>query len=113
MYHIGIVLYLISPDKNGVVSADDTVQTVVRMWDQNLLILLVDKKIAKKVKKGDYVLGDYTPISETSNHRKLLISKILSKHEGKEIWEEFEAEYHKQRRMAEEQKMSTQVKYIR
>ena len=51
MYHIGIVQHVILPDRKGVISADASVQAVVRMWDNNLLILLVDKRIGKKIRK--------------------------------------------------------------
>jgi hypothetical protein len=92
VYHIGVIEHVISPKGKGVVSSDDTMQAVVKMWDNNLLILLVDKKISRKVKKGDYVLSDYTPMSPESRHRKLYVTKVLPKKEGARIWKEFQGE---------------------
>jgi len=112
MYHIGIVEYMISPSQKGMVSSDDTVQAVVRMWDENLLILLVDKKICNKVKKGDYVLSDYTPMTPTSKHRKLYITKILPKDEGSKIWNEFQAEADRRKNMSK-QLQESYAPYIR
>ncbi len=112
MYHIGVVQHIITPGMKGVVSADASVQVVVRMWDNNLLILLVDKRIDKRVKKGDYVLSDYTPMSPTSKHRKLYVTKALPKKEGSQIWKEFEKEYVR-RKSAIEKQLSPPVRYIR
>lgn len=92
MYHIGIVEHIISPTHKGVESADDSVQAVIRMWDKNLLILPVHKKLRKKLKKGNYVLNDYTPMSPTSRYRNLYVVKIIPDKDGKKIWENFEQE---------------------
>ena len=92
MYHVGLVQHIIAPSVKGVVSSDASVQVVVRMWDENLLILEVDKKIGKIVKKGDYALADYTPLSANSNHRKLSITKILPLDVGSKVWAEFQDE---------------------
>jgi hypothetical protein len=97
MYHIGIVQHLISPGK--AVSSDASVQAVVRMWDANLLILGVEKKIGRKVRKNDFVLADYTPLSPESNHRKLTIVKILPPEEGSRIWADFQDELDRKRAM--------------
>lgn len=93
MYHIGIVQHLIQPDKAGVISSDETVQAVIKMWDLNLVILGVDKKISKKVKKGDYILADYMPMAPESMNRRLSIVKIIPSSEGTKIWNEFQDEF--------------------
>ena len=113
MYHIGIVQHVILPDRKGVISADASVQAVVRMWDNNLLILLVDKRIGKRVRTGDYVLSDYTPMSPTSKHRKLYITKILPKNEGSSIWKEFQTEFDRRKAAIEKQLRPPPIKYIR
>jgi hypothetical protein len=112
MYHIGIIEYVISPKDRGVVSSDDSVQAVVKMWDGNLLILLVDKKISRKVKKGDYALSDYTPMSPESKHRKLYITKVLSKKEGSKIWKHFEKEYDRRKKAFRAKRPSQAPRYI-
>jgi len=113
MYHIGMVQDVILPDRKGVISADASIQAVVRMWDNNLLILLVDKRIGKRVRKGDYVLSDYTPMSPTSRHRKLYITKVLSKNEGGKIWKEFQTEFERRKTFIEKQLRPPPVRYIR
>lgn len=112
MYHIGLVQELVSPGAKGMVSADTSVQAVVRMWDENLLILGVDRRIARKVKKGDYVLADYTPLSPDSNHRKLVIIKALPSEEGGRVWTEFREEFEKRRNRAQQQQQQN-YQYIR
>jgi len=112
MYHIGLVQYVISPSSKGMVSSDTSVQSVVRMWDENLLILGVDKKLLGKIRKGDYVLADYTPLSPESGHRKLTIIKILPSDEARMIWEEFQSEFERRKSMAN-QAPPGQVRYVR
>ncbi len=93
MYHIGKVIEIISPARDKKIkSADKTVQAAVRMWDENLLILEVDKKIASSALPGDYVIADYSPIGSNSPYRKMLITKVLPREKGKKIWNEFTKE---------------------
>ena len=113
MYHIGMVQQVILPDRKGTISSDASIQAVVRMWDNNLLILLVDKKIGKRVRKGDYVLSDYTPMSPVSRHRKLYITKVLSKNEGSKIWTVFQEEFKRRKVAIEKQLRPPPVRYIR
>ena len=114
MYHIGIVEDIISPESKGVVSADDAVQAVVKMWDNNLLILPVHKKLTKKIKKGQYVLNDYTPMSPTSRYRNLFVVKILPDKEGGKIWERFQGELERRKSMLQKMQPATPpVRYIR
>lgn len=106
-----MVQHIISPGR-GIVASDASVQAVVKMWDENLLILGVDKKIAKIVKKGDYVIADYTPLSDVSANRKLTLIKILPVETGSKIWAEFQDEYDR-RRVKPPQASPQQVRYIR
>ena len=92
MYHIGIVEHIISPSKKGVVSSDESVQAVVKMWDENLLILPVHKKLHKSIREGQFVLNDYRPMSAMSRHRNLVVIKILPDKDGKGIWDGFQKE---------------------
>ena len=93
MYHIGKIVEVISHAKDKKMkSADKTVQAVVRMWDENMLILEVDNKIAKNILPGDYVIVNYSPMGPSAHHRKMLITKVLSRDKGKKIWNEFTKE---------------------
>lgn len=61
MYHPGKVLEVIRALDKDVVSSDASVQATVKMWDENVLTLLVAPKIASKLKSGQFVLVDYRP----------------------------------------------------
>ena len=103
MYHLAIVRHVIASGTDGVVGSDATVQAALRMWDDNLLILGVDPKIAKKIRKGDYVLVDYTPVEADARNRKLIISKILPQTDGSKLWSEFQDELDRRRTLARQQ----------
>ncbi|NYZ76983.1 hypothetical protein H0O02_01565 [Candidatus Micrarchaeota archaeon] len=91
MYHIGKTVEVISQAKDRrIKSADTKVQALVAMWDENMLVLEVDKKIAGALAAGDYVLADYSPVSEESPYRKMIITKILPAEKGRKIWDEFQ-----------------------
>jgi hypothetical protein len=109
MYHIGMIQSLIFPEKNGVISADSTIQGVVSMWDGNILIISLEKKIARHARKGQYVLIDYTPLSPESRHRRMTIVKIIPESEGSRIWADFQDVFEKRRVMMERM----QQRYIR
>ncbi|MBN2127562.1 MAG: hypothetical protein JW703_04195 [Candidatus Diapherotrites archaeon] len=93
-YHLGKVLEVISFDLKEVISAENTVQASLIMWDENRLIMDVDSKIAGKVKKSDIVLCDYNPVQVGGQAvPRQIIVKIFSKKAGEKIWNEF-TEYH-------------------
>lgn len=101
MFHIGKIVEVISQAKDRKIkSADAKVQAVLSMWDENLIILEVDKKIAGAVSSGDYVLADYSPVSEESPYRRMVITKVLSYEKGKKIWDEFKKEFTRKRSSA-------------
>jgi len=101
MFHIGKVEKVILPKGKGIISADAIVQAMVRMWDDNLLLLEVDKKIANQLKEGDYAIADYSPVSPDSPHRRMLVTKILRGDTGKKIFKEFEKEHEKRKQKTE------------
>jgi len=89
IYHIGKVIDVL-PAKGK--TADKTVQAVVKMWDGNLLILKVEKRISSKVRKKDFILADYSPVSDKSPYRRMSVVKILAERQGESIWNEFSSE---------------------
>lgn len=101
MFHIGKVRKVVRPKKKDVVSADSSVQAVVRMWDQNLLMLQVHKKIEGKIKENDFIIADYTPVAPNSPHRKMMITKIVKGDLGKKIYKEFTDEYERRKSKAD------------
>ncbi len=101
MFHIGKVMKMVLPKGKGVISADGSIQAMVKMWDDNLLLLEVDKKIARDVREKDYIIADYTPIAPNSPHRRMIITKIVRGDLGKQIWDEFSREFAKRKNRAE------------
>lgn len=95
MFHIGKIARVIKAGKSS--SADSSVQAAVRMWDDNLMILAVHDKIAGKVKEGDYVIADYSPIVPESMNRKMLIIKVLDAKTGKQLYSIFTKEFERKR----------------
>ena len=113
MFHIGKVERIVLPKSKGVISADKTIQAMVKMWDDNLLLLEVDRKIAGQVKEDDFVIADYTPVAPNSPHRKMIITKIVRGALGKDIWKEFEKEHAKRKQKSESVSAQPQMPYIR
>jgi len=116
MFHIGLVKRVLSPKSKNVISADASIQASLRMWDDNLLILEVDKKISGKVKEGDYVIADYQPLSEQSPYRRMVICKILRGDLGKRLFKDFNDEYQSKKKKKEEASAQSQapaMPYIR
>ena len=101
MFHIGKVEKVVLAKGKNVISSDNTVQAMVKMWDDNLLILQVDKKITGQLKENDYVLADYTPVANDSPHRRMVIVKILRGDLAKSVWKGFEKEFEKKKQKPE------------
>ena len=93
MFHIGKVKKIIGAKNKDVISTDTSVQAMVKMWDNNLLILEVDSKLAVKLKDNDFVIADYRPVANNSPHRRMKIIKILRGELGKKVFNEFVGEY--------------------
>jgi hypothetical protein len=113
---VGKVKRVIAPKSKNVISADTSIQASVKMWDENLIILEVDKKIAGKIKEGDYVMADYRPLSEQSPYRKMMICKILKGDVGKKLFKEFNDEFQNKKKKKEEASAQVQtppMPYIR
>jgi len=101
MFHIGRVEKIVLPKGKGVVSADATVQAMVKMWDDNLLLLEVDQKIARDIREEDFVIADYRPMSADSPNRKMIVTKIVRGELGKAIWKGFAKEFDKRKAKTE------------
>jgi hypothetical protein len=99
MYHPGKVITVLSPRDNGVVSADASTQATLRMWDENVLTMLVAPKIASKIKEGDMVLADYRPQKGLSvpvpNN---VVVKILRGKSAERMWQEYKEIYEKKKK---------------
>ena len=101
MYHPGKIVEVLRPSDKDVVSSDASVQATVKMWDENVLTLMVAPKIAGKVKAGNTVLVDYRPSPEhrppTPMH---VIVKILAGKKAETVWSTYREMYDRQKRQA-------------
>jgi hypothetical protein len=99
MYHPGKVIEVLRPSDKEVKSSDTTTQATVRMWDDNILTLLVAQKIASAIKNGQTVLVDYRPLpnarAAVPSH---IIVKILEGKKAETVWAAYRDMYDRQKR---------------
>lgn len=89
MYHPGKVVKVFRPKDKDVISADDSVHALVSMWDENVFTVIVDSRLADKLKEGDVVIVDYYPIAAQSQIPKRVIVKILRGKAAEILWEQY------------------------
>lgn len=86
-----------SPDRDEIVSSDNTTQAMVEMWDENLLTLQVDNRLSSNVTDGDIVVVDYQPIDPKSTAPKMVVTKILKGTLGGRVWGTYR-DYHNRKK---------------
>lgn len=112
MYHPGKILAVISTKDKNVLSSDTSVQATLRMWDENVLTMMVAPKIALKVKENDFVLVDYRPEPGISVPvPRNVIVKIIRGKLAEKIWQEYREVYDK-RKKHENKEVQGQQSYI-
>jgi hypothetical protein len=112
MYHPGKVIAVLSSREKGIVSADTNVQVTMRMWDDNVLTMLVAPKIAPKIKEGDMVLADYRPEGNmTVPVPRHVVVKILSGKSADKMWREY-ISVHDKKKKHESREQQVQQSYI-
>lgn len=89
MYHPGKVVKIFSPKDKDVIAADDAVHALVDMWDDNVFTVVVDARIADKIREGDIVIVDYYPIAPQSQIPKRVIVKILRGKASEILWKKY------------------------
>ncbi len=106
IHHPGKVVAVIRPKDEDVSSADNVTLAVVEMWDENILTLVVDDRIAKDIREGDFVLVDYRPkvLGQNTVIPKQKVAKIVRGERAKKIWEMYK-EYFKQQKTKATQHM--------
>ena len=101
MYHPGKVIEVLRPADKDVRSADATVQAVCRMWDENIITLMVAPKLAAQVKTGQVVLVDYRPDPAhqppVPSH---IIVKIIEGKKAELVWSTYRDMHDRQKRTA-------------
>ncbi|MCX6775756.1 MAG: hypothetical protein NT130_02830 [Candidatus Micrarchaeota archaeon] len=88
VYHPAKVLMVFTPGDKELESADKHTLAMIKTWDENLMILLVDEKIENIIKKDDTVLADYRPHENTPVPRQI-ITKILRGKMADATWKQF------------------------
>ena len=99
MYHPGKVIEVQRATDKEVKTSDTSTQACVRMWDDNILTLLVAPKIAAMIKAGQTVLVDYRPSTEhpqpVPNHT---IVKIMEGTKAETLWNAYRDMHDRQKR---------------
>jgi hypothetical protein len=81
-------------------TVDSGIQATLEMWDENVLTLAVEPKIAKDIKAGDTVLVDYSPmLVGKSVVQKQIIVKVLPKNTAEQVWKVYRSYYDKLRQV--------------
>jgi hypothetical protein len=112
MYHPGKVIAVLSARAKGVISSDTSVQATMRMWDDNVLTMLVEPKIAQAIKAGDIVLADYRPEKGMSVPvPRNVVVKILRGPSAEKMWQTYR-EVHEKRKGREKSDKEAQQSYI-
>jgi len=109
MYHPGKVVAVLSPSDKGVLSEDASVQATLRMWDENVLTMLVAPKLSRKIKEGDIVLCDYRPEGKMSVPvPRNVVVKVLRGKQAERMWAEYREVHEKKSRRESKEKQSQQ-----
>lgn len=109
MYHPGKVITVIAPSDKGISSSDKSVQACLRMWDENVLTMLVEPKIAGKIREGDMVLCDYRPEKSMSVPvPRNVVVKIMKGKAAEKMWHEYREVYEKKKRHEGREKEASQ-----
>jgi hypothetical protein len=109
MYHPGKIIAVLSPQDKGISSSDTSVQATIRMWDENVLTMLVEPKIAARVREGDMVLCDYRPQEGLSVPvPRNVVVKILKGKSADRMWHEYREVFDKKKRHEGKEKEAQQ-----
>ncbi len=102
IHHPGEVLEVFRPSDSDTKSADEDTLATLRMWDDNILTLVVEQKISSKINVGDKVLVDYRPVQVPNNPNtsviaKQVISKVIKGKRAEAVWKEYRKFFEQQR----------------
>lgn len=94
---------IFKPTDSDIKSADNDTLATLRMWDENLMTLVVDQKISSDISVGDKVLVDYRPIeipkaTSVPIVARQFVSKIIKGKRAEAIWKEYRKFYEHQKR---------------
>jgi hypothetical protein len=111
IHHPGEVLAIFRPEDKDVKSADHDTLATVKMWDENILTLVVEESISKDLKQGDKVLVDYRPQNVASSEKPALVQKqlvtmIIRGDRAEAVWREYKKYYSLQKQKATQAHMA-------
>ena len=104
MFHIGKVLFIFDPKDKEIISADNSVQATIKMWDKNIVTAGIEDSLGDKLKKSDIVLIDYSPQRGTGVPR-IIVTKILKGKIAKDTFKEYE-DYYEEKTSAKSNKIA-------
>ena len=107
MFQFGKVLKVFNPEDKEVESSDKTVQALVEMWDEVLLTCGVAMQLSSKLKAGDFVITEISPLSQ--NLFRHTIVKVLKGKSGIEGWQEYKRIFNKRNQNAEAQNFDLEI----
>ncbi|MBI4009815.1 MAG: hypothetical protein HY361_01285 [Candidatus Aenigmarchaeota archaeon] len=117
IHHPGEVLEIFKPNDSDTKSADEDTLATLRMWDENILTLVVDPKITNDVRVGDKVFVDYRPITVPSSANtpiiaKQVIAKVIKGKRAEAVWKEYKKFFEQQRQKPQTLVPRPQESYI-
>lgn len=107
MFQFGKVLKVFNPEDKEVESADKTVQALVEMWDEVLLTCGVAMQLSGKLKQGDFVITEISPLSQ--NLFRHTIVKVLKGKSGLEGWQEYKRIFNKRNQAQDGMPMDLEI----
>ncbi|HQT44520.1 MAG TPA: hypothetical protein PLO51_00940 [Candidatus Micrarchaeota archaeon] len=108
MFHLARVKKVFSGN-----AAASGIQATCVMWDENLLTLEANPKIAKQIKEGAYVLVDYRPVTGLSVfHPRQTIMRVLDSKDGASLWSMYREEFDRLKRANKPASAPAQAQYM-
>lgn len=99
LFQYGKVLKVFSPEDKEIESADRNVQALVEMWDEIILTCGVAAQVSGKIKAGDFVVTEISPLSQ--NVFRHTVVKLLKGKAGADAWAEYKRIFNKRSQNAE------------
>jgi len=96
MYHLGKVVMVFDETDKGA-SADNSVQVMLEMWDENYVTVAAHPSLQSQVKENSFVLVRYAQPEE-------LIVRVLSAKTGKAMWDKMKGYLSGRRKNTEQSK---------
>ena len=117
IHHPAEVLEIFKPSDKDIKSADEDTLATLKMWDDNILTLVVDPKLASAISIGDKVLVDYRPFEMPKNSAtpiiaRQFVSKVLKGKRAESVWKEYRKFFEQQRQKPQTVIQRPQESYI-